>query len=181
MLQPPWSSCILGLVSSATSEQVHEFLSYDIHWLPREKLCAHVGDTGNWKVCNDVPCKRVVDFMIELAATPEKLDLFTMLWDTFAPWKTTIAPEVLHSNARAPSMPFAEALRVRIPDCFNRTAGSWQFTQLACAVLCDNYDYADYMLDHGADINRQLLYTPMAAVAHSGVEGKSPVSNLRRH
>jgi len=179
--QSAWASRIHELVSNGTFEQIHEFLTYDIHWLPREELCAHVDGSGNLKVCNNVPCRIVVDDMIETAATPEKVDLFTMLWDTFAPWKTGIANGVLDGNARVPSIPLAEALRVRIPDCFNYAVDFRQHTQLTRAVLCNNYEYADYMLDHGADINQQLLYTAMGAVASNGEEGKFPFCHMQMH
>jgi len=121
--------------------------------------------------------------MLITAANLKKVDVLTMIWDAFAPGSTFIDHDVLDNNACNPSIALAEAIHARSPDCFNQTAGGWLQTQVETAILCDNYDYVDYMLAHGADINqRHPFYTALAAVAGIDEESKFAIQlNLQMH
>lgn len=175
-MMPPSHAELLSFCSNGNLKELQGFLGETIYSLPRGEqiqYCNHAGEP-----CRDVPCPSKVTNLADTATQAEQITVFVYLWDTFLqhlgvriPWKS------LHAAARIGSIPLAEAFCAREPDCFNTIApksphgGQPGVSQIGIAMRNDNFDYVNYMLAHGADINSGFPdHSPVRAAVLAAVE-----------
>ena len=144
-------------------EGVKEFVEQTLPSLPRERqstFCPHF--TRSYNTCNDLPCTANIINLSEAAAQGGQVDVFAYLWDTFLAPRgiTSISWPCLRTAALQGSISLAQAYWSRDPDCFNTMGplsvhppGVRRPLQVETAIRSDRFDYIDFMLAHGADIN----------------------------
>ena len=149
---------LLSFCSNGNLEELQTFLGDTLYSLPRREqiqYCNHAGEP-----CQDVPCQSKITNLADTAAQAEQIAVFVYLWDTYLQHRGVRIPWAsLRAAARIGSIPLAEAFYAREPGCFTTVApnsphgGQPGVSQIEIAMRNDNFDYVDYMLGHGADIN----------------------------
>ena len=142
-------------------EGVHTFLEKTLPSLPQEHqnaLCSHLSGP-----CNELPCTATIVHSSAAAAQEGQAEVFAYLWDTFlAPRGTkAISWPCLRAAAFQGSIPLAQAFWSRDSECFDTTepravhgpVARDSNHQVNIAIRNDRFEYVDFMLAHGADIN----------------------------
>lgn len=154
---------LTALCKDGNIEGVQTFLEQTLPSLPRERqttFCSHF--TRNSNTCDDLPCTARIINLSEAAAQEGQVDVFTYLWDTFIAPRgiTSISWPCLKTAAFQGAIPLAQAYWPRDPDCFNTKGplsvhppGVRRPLQVETAIRSDRFNYIDFMLAHGADIN----------------------------
>ena len=142
-------------------EGLQTFLDKTLPSLPQERqitFCPHLLGP-----CNELPCTASIAHLSAAAAEEGQAEVFTYLWDTYlAPSGTKAIPwPCLKAAAFQGNIPLAQAFWSRDPECFDATepralhgsAARSRNHQINIAIRNDRFDYIDFMLARGADIN----------------------------
>lgn len=162
MEQDPFSRRVLdALCKNGDIEGLQIFLEKTLPSLPQEHqntFCSHLLGP-----CNELPCTASIVHLSTAAAQEGHAKVFAYLWDKFlAPRGAKAIPwPCLRAAAFQGSMPLAQAFWSRDPDCFGATEpravhgpGARDSNhQINIAIRNDQFEYVDFMLAHGADIN----------------------------
>lgn len=143
-------------------EGMRKWLENTLPTLPAEtqkSFCAHIHDH-----CDDIPCTASITTLSIAAAEGNRTAIFAYLWDRYlAPHGVQAIPwPCLKTAAFQGNIALAEVFWCRDPDCFRRNQppgvrGPPNISdQFKIAIRRDRYDYIDFMLAHGADINAGL-------------------------
>ena len=144
-------------------KDVQKFIEQTLPVLPKERqkaFCSRLSCDS--ETCNDLPCTARTIQLLEAAAQGGQVEVFTYLWDTFlAPRGITSIPyPCLRTAAFQGAIPLAQAYWSRDPDCFKAFSPPAVHPprprrpfQVATAIRSDRFEYIDFMLAHGADIN----------------------------
>ncbi len=170
------SSNILTWCLTGNLATLRHFLETTLPSLPRDqqaKYCNHAHYP-----CADVPCPSKTSSFATLAAQGGQPTVFAYLWDTFLAGREAKIPwDTLRAAAVLGSIPLAETFCARDRSCFmtvepqspHSTAGGE--TQVKVTMRHDRFDYVNYLLTHGADINCGFpAQSPVRAAVHSAVD-----------
>lgn len=174
----PSQAELISLCANGNLTKLQTFLEKTLPSLPTDeqvKYCNHPVDP-----CDEVPCSIKVTNLANAAAEAGQIDVFTYLWEKYlGPRGSRIPWAALRAAARFGSIPIAEAFYARDPNCFNTVesesprGGPVRNTQIDVAIRQDNYDYVDYLLAHGADMNYQFPErSPVRAAVRSAVDNR---------
>lgn len=131
-------------------------LEEEIPSLPREKQLQYCGHSSP---CTSVLCSFQVVIWARCAARKNQLHIVRYLWDTFlGPSGVQVPWESMWCTASRGSIPLAEVFWTHDRTCFQRIEPKGVFrlggeTQVGCAISHGHFDYVDYILARGADIN----------------------------
>ena len=145
--------------------------------IDQNELCAH-----NTNPCgSNTPCLKKISYLAEDAVISSQLGIFEYLWDRWlGPGHVLLSWGSLIWAAAEGAIDFAESFWAREPSCFSRLSpetvrgppeGESQITH---ALKFNKYDYADYILAHGVDINGgseywKIVPTIVGCRASSGI------------
>ncbi len=183
---PPSHSELNTFCSTGDLDSARAFFEATLPSLRPEKFtsyCSHAGPK-----CHNTPCPSLVTTLCETAARSNHANIFVYLWDAFLssneegtviisiPW------QCLRSAAVLGSLSLAEAFFNRDPDCFRSVAPAAPHgtnggaSQISIAIRHDRFDYIDYMLAHGADINIGFHeQNVLRGVVRSAVDDGKPI------
>lgn len=154
---------LTALCKAGDIEGVQKFVEQTLPSLPGEgqkTFCCHL--TGDSDKCNDLPCTASIIHLSEAAAQGGQVEVFAYLWDTYLAPRgiTSISWPCLKIAAFQGAIPLAQAYWSRDSDCFNTIGpravhppGIRRSLQVETAIRSDRFEYIDFMLAHGADIN----------------------------
>lgn len=154
---------LAALCKDGNIKGVQTFLEKTLPSLPRERqyvFCHHL--TGDPRLCDDLPCTASMIHLSETAAQGGQAEIFAYLWNTFLAPRgiTSVSWPCLKTAAFQGAIPLAQAFWFRDPDCFNtiepravHPPGARRSGQVEIAIRNDRFEYIDFMLAHGADIN----------------------------
>ena len=165
MEQDLFSSRVLdALCKDGDIERVQTFLEKTLASLPQERQntsCSRLPGP-----CNELPCTASIIHLSVAAAQEGQAEVFTYLWDTFLASRGTkaIPWPYLRAAAFQGSIPLAQAFWSRDPECFDTTepravhgpVARDRNHQVNIAIRNDRFEYIDFMLAHGADINARF-------------------------
>ena len=121
----------------------------------QEHLCVHTS-----KKCSSVPCLGKLNYLAEDSVIADQLAFFEYLWDEFlSATHVHLSWQMLEWAATNGRIDFAKSFWARDSKCFSilspyRVRGPPEGeSQIMHAVRFSHFEYADYMLAHGADIN----------------------------
>ena len=121
----------------------------------QKRLCIHTNED-----CSSVPCLRKLSYLAEDAVVASQLGVFEYLWDMYLGHAHIhLTWQMLEWAATNGKIDFAESFWARDPECFSllspyRICGPPEGeSQMIHAVRFSHFEYADYMLSHGAEIN----------------------------
>lgn len=150
-----------ALCKDGDIEGVRTSLKKTLPSLPQDRqntFCSHLPGP-----CNELPCTASVIHLSAAAAQGGQAEVFAYLWDTFlAPRGTKAIPwPCLRAAAFQGSISLAQVFWSRDPECFGATepravhgpVASDRNHQVNIAIRNDRFEYIDFMLAHGADIN----------------------------
>ena len=150
-----------ALCKDGDIEGVRTFLDKTLPSLSQEHrnfFCSHLHGP-----CNDSPCTASIIHVSTAAAQEGQAEVFAYLWDTLlAPRGQKGIPwPCLKAAAFRGSIPLAQVFWSRDCECFNTTepgvangSGARNHnSQINIAIRNDHYEYIDFMLAHGADVN----------------------------
>lgn len=152
-----------ALCKTGDIEGVRTFLERTLPVLPPEyqiSFCDHFA--ADPLQCHDTPCTALVTHLSEAAAREGQTDMFAYLWDFFlAPRGISSIPwQCLKVSASKGFIDLAQAFWLRDPDCFNaieppsaHPIGATRSRQIKIAIRSDRFNYIDFMLAHGVEIN----------------------------
>ncbi|KAL9601918.1 MAG: hypothetical protein Q9179_002705 [Wetmoreana sp. 5 TL-2023] len=142
-------------------ESIRNLLEIVLPTWPQERqasICSHVPDH-----CNDIPCTARILIYCRAAVEGNQTEVFGYLWDKYlAPrGAQAISWPCLNTAAFQGDISLAKTFWSRDPDCFQRTQPpgicgppeGYHNSQFKIAIRSDRYEYIDFMLAHGADIN----------------------------
>ncbi len=157
---PPSHADIGAYISSANLTALRTFLTENLPSLHKNEqaiYCHHFTPP-----CSSIPCPKQIINLLNTASQHNQPTIFAYLWDDFL-LNTNPDPRIPWESLRAAavqgSIPLGEAFHARDQDCFNifqppaphgPAGGS---SQIKIAVRNDNFEYADFMLAKGADID----------------------------
>lgn len=154
---------LTALCKDGDIEGVQRFIEQTLPSLPRERqqtFCSHLTDDS--ETCDEIPCTVSIIHLSEAAAQESQVEIFVYLWDSFLASRgiTSISWPCLKIAAFQGAISLAQAYWSRDPDCFNTTgpqavhpSGVRRSFQIETAIRSDRFEYIDFMLAHGADIN----------------------------
>ena len=155
---------LVALCKTGDIEGVQIFLEKTLPSLPRERqnnFCHH--STGDPTICDDLPCTTSLIHLSEAAAQGGQADIFAYLWDSFLAPRgiSSISWPCLKTAAFQGDVLLAQAFWSRDPTCFNTVepravhpAGTGRKSrQIEVAIRNDRFEYINFMLAHGADVN----------------------------
>ena len=152
------------LCKTGDVEGVQIFLERKLPAMPPERqisFCDHFA--ANPLQCRDIPCTALVTHLSEAAAREGQTDMFAYLWDFFlAPRGISSVPwQCLKASASKGFIDLAQAFWLRDPNCFNvmeppsvHPIGATRSRSIKIAIRSDRFDYIDFMLAHGVNMNR---------------------------
>lgn len=183
---PPSHSALDTFCSTGDLDSARAFFEATLPSLGPEQLisyCSHAGPK-----CHNTPCPSLVTTLCETAARSNQANIFAYLWDAFLssneegtgiiriPW------QCLRSAAILGSLSLAEAFFNRDPDCFRSVEPAAAHgtnggaSQINIAIRHDRFDYIDYMLAHGADIDMGFHeQNILRGVVRSAVDDGKPI------
>ena len=160
---------LVALCKNGDIESVRTFLEKTLPSLPQERratFCHHLHPAHDVETLGGVPCIAYVVQLSGAAAEGAQTSIFTYLWDTFLAPRgiTAISWPCLKAAAYQGTIPLAQAFHSRDPKCFNRIEesqtvhpeGIKRTSQIEIAIRNDRFEYLDFILAHGADINVKL-------------------------
>ena len=127
----------------------------------RLSFCRYINNNEN----SDDRCIWILKIYADGAAEGDQTEVFEYLWDTYLypGGVREISWRSLKAAASHGSISLAQAFWSRDPDCFTRSEpkAPWPFgppegcldSQFDVAIRRDRFEYIDYMLSHGGDIN----------------------------
>ena len=151
-----------SLCEEGDLEEIRTYLEKILPSLPpssQRLFCQHSIDP---KPCNDVPCTATISNLSEAAARGGQAEVFAYLWDCFLAPRgiTSISWLCLKTAALRGSIPLGSVFWGRDRDCFStieppsvHPQGKMRSRQIEFAIRKDQYEYIDFMLNHGADIS----------------------------
>ena len=154
---------LAALCKDGDIEGVQKFVEQTLPSLPRERqttFCSHLA--GHSETCGSLPCIASIINLSDAAAEACQVQVFAYLWDNFLAPRgiTSISWRCLRTAAFQGSIPLAQAYWSRDPDCFNtigpqsvHSVGVRRQLQIETAIRSDRFEYIDFMLAHGADID----------------------------
>ncbi|KAJ5585432.1 uncharacterized protein N7459_005232 [Penicillium hispanicum] len=149
-------SQITSLCATGQLDQIKLVLEHDIPSLPEEdqlRYCCHSSP------CTPSPCTRQITLWARCATRKDQQHIVRYLWDTFlGPGGVEVPWESLRCAASRGSISLAEIFWAHDRTCFQRVEPKGIFrpggeTQVGCAVSRGRFDYVDYILARGADVN----------------------------
>ena len=183
---PPSHIALATFCSTGDLDSTRVFFEATLPSLrPEQRIsyCSHAGPK-----CHNTPCPSLVTNLCETAARSNHANIFAYLWDTFLssneegaviiriPW------QCLRSAAILGSLSLAEAFFSRDSDCFRTVAPpaahgmNGGASQISIAIRHDRFDYIDYMLAHGADIDMSShKQNILRGVMNSAIDDGKPI------
>ena len=147
----------------------------------RKNLCKCLGAKKN---CSLSPCLNMVRLYTWKAVRASQLTAFEYLWDRFlGPAGILLYWELLEPAASRGLIGFAKSFWARDSMCFSKISPDAAHgplggnSQIDYAVSNDHFEYADYMLAHGADINVNFPNTSRIRYA---IQEGGPIGNTHR-
>ena len=126
----------------------------------QKRLCAHTT-----KDCLDAPCLKKLSYLAEDSVLASQREIFEYLWDRYlGSSQFQLSWRMLEWAATEGEINLAKSFWARDQGCFSLLspcrirgppAGESQITH---AVRFNHFEYADFMLAHGADINASSPY-----------------------
>ena len=142
---------------------LRSFFSTEFPSISQERRLQYCAHGSNPESCKINFCPRKAEHLAEDAAGASQVPVFEYIWDTFLlSYQQPLSWAMLKAAALQGSVALAESFWERDKGCFKvlepaHPHGSPGGTsQITIALRNDRYEYTEYILAHGADINSRM-------------------------
>lgn len=156
---PAQISQITSLCGKGQLDPIKLALEQEIPSLSRDRQLQYCGHSSP---CTSVPCRFQLSIWARCAVRKNQQHVVRYLWDSFlGPSGVEVPWESMRCAASRGSIALGEIFWAHDHACFQRIEPKGIFrpggeTQVGCAVDRDHFEYVDFILAHGADINAGL-------------------------